>query len=128
MTTETTKKSKKWYQKRKFIVSVIGFVLLIWVCFEVSAFLTNNNNESKALLSCQQLYGKKVDKFSKATGITAGNVVFNSPKITQKRNLYIFNFDDITLGNQKDYFVCYYNVQTGKSTDRTPDPKFENND
>jgi|TARA_R110002167_G_scaffold184717_1_gene385204 hypothetical protein len=117
-------KPKKWY-KGKRMVGIIFLILAVGVAvLEIDNFLENNHNEGQALTACQAVYSKKINRFSNATGLTAGNVVFNKPQVTKERNLYIFSFNNIVVGNQKDYFVCYYNIKTEKATDRTPEPNF----
>lgn len=123
--TKENKKSK-WFNKKTMSAALIVVVLLT-IVYAINIFLHNNKHEGKGLTACQEIYSAKVDNFSKATGLNHGNIVFNAPIVTEKRNLYVFDFNDIDLGEQKDSFLCYYNVNTHKAVDRTPEPDFSQN-
>ena len=125
------KKSKIDMRKLKKIAIVGGVIVIIAIGYglfkHAGSFLSGDNMENKGLMACQQIYSDNVDRFTDQTGLNHGNIVFGEPSVEQRQNLYIYHFDNITLGDQKDTFLCYYNTATGQAKDRTPLPDITSN-
>ena len=117
------KKKRSKLRKIMFVSLALLIVAAMYLSYAfIGNFMTGDAGQNKGLQACQQVYSDNVDRFVDQTGLNRSNIVFGQPKVEERKSLYIYDFNNIALGDQRDTFICYYNTDTGKALDRTPMP------
>jgi len=102
----------KWlFTFKKIIVYVVVFGFL-YTSISLYNYIIEKELQKKGRKICQELHNRQLAKFSDITGITADNVIFGNPIVIKAKNLRIFDFKNMKVGNNNGIFTCSYNTIT----------------
>lgn len=113
-------KGTLWILHPKRLVIIFVLVATLWGGITIYNWKVERGIIKAGILACEELHDKNTNEFTQITGLTADNVFYGTPTITKARNLRIFDFEEIKVGNKNTAFICHYNIATGKAKDETP--------
>lgn len=116
-----------WLLKPKKIAVYIVVGSIAWAGITFYNYKVEQALQEKGIVACQRLHDYNVNKFSELTGLTADNVVYGVPTVEKARNLRVFDFTNLRVGNEIGKFTCSYNTVTGIATDKTKKLSDSNN-